>query len=181
MTTNSTTVEAKQPVSDACVSRLVRLLPCPFCGANGTYPEDMEPIGELYCQCSDDKCRTFGPSGKTWLEAGQRWNLRTNDPKEKAHLTQEWPTDMLHTTIFGSSADFQMLLEVEASQGLSSRRESRMRQRLIGRETYQQALLARQSGSLILREYHPPYLGVICRWVQSLLHPQKTTKTKQPN
>jgi hypothetical protein len=32
-----------------------------------------------------------------------------------------------------------------------------------------------------LREYHPPYLGVICRWVQALLHPQKTTKTKQPN
>ena len=75
--------------------QLVVLLPCPFCGANGTYPEDMEPIGELYCQCSDDKCRTFGPSGKTWLEAGQRWNLRTRcdhcretplSPTERAHM-----------------------------------------------------------------------------------------------
>ena len=52
----------------------------------------------------------------------------------------EWPTDMLHTTIFGSPADFQMLLEVEASQGLSGRRELRMRQRVIGREIYSQAL-----------------------------------------
>lgn len=81
---------------------------------------------------------------------------------------QEWPTDMLHTTIFGSPADFQMLLEVEASQGLSSRREHRMRQRLIGRETYLQALYgARHSGSLILREHHLPSLGAIRCWVRS--------------
>ena len=66
-------IEKKMPVGQP---RLVMPLPCPFCGADGTYPEDMEPIGELYLQCSDDKCRTFGPSGKTWEEAGQRWNTR---------------------------------------------------------------------------------------------------------
>ena len=81
---------------------------------------------------------------------------------------QEWPTDMLHTTIFGSPADFQTLLEVEASQGLLSRRESRMKQRLIGRETYLQVLYgARHSGSLILREHHLPSLGAIRCWVRS--------------
>lgn len=71
----NTNTNAAPPVP---LARLVVLLPCPFCGANGTYPEDMEHIGELYCQCSDDKCRTFGPSGKTWEEAGQMWNTRPN-------------------------------------------------------------------------------------------------------
>ena len=55
-------------------SLTVALIPCPFCGSSGTYPEDMEPIGELYCQCSSDTCRTFGPSAKTWSEAGRLWN-----------------------------------------------------------------------------------------------------------
>lgn len=57
----------------------IPLLPCPFCGADGIYPEDREPIGELYCQCSDDACRTFGPSGHTWDEAAERWNQRKDN------------------------------------------------------------------------------------------------------
>jgi hypothetical protein len=106
--------------------------------------------------------------------------METNDPKEKAHLAQDWPTDMLHTTLFGSPADFQMLLEVEASQGLSNRREHRMKQRVLAREIYLKALHGVRWSLPITLQGIRQRLAV-CRWVQSLLHPQKPTKTKQPN
>lgn len=59
--------------------QIVRLLPCPFCGADGAYPTDhMEIIEDCYCECSDEKCRTLGPSGKTWDDAGRNWNKRSS-------------------------------------------------------------------------------------------------------
>jgi hypothetical protein len=48
--------------------------------------------------------------------------------------------DMPHATIFGSREDFEMLLEVDAAQGLGDTREFRMRQRLLGREIYSRVL-----------------------------------------
>jgi len=83
----------------------------------------------------------------------------------KDEWPQNWPTDMLNTTIFGSPADFQMLLEVEAAQGLSDKRENRMIQRAIGREIYLQALYGgSHCPSLLLREFHlPSFAGILRR------------------
>jgi hypothetical protein len=63
---------------------------------------------------------------------------------ETSQARDEWlrtrMKDMPHATIFGSREDFEMLLEVDAAQGLGDTREFRMRQRLLGREIYWQAL-----------------------------------------
>ena len=78
---------------------------------------------------------------------------------------------MLHTMLFGSPADLQMLLEVEAAQGLLNMRETRMRQRLIGRETYLRVLYGvRHSDSVMLKERHLPSLFSMFSGVVSWIH-----------
>ena len=62
------------------LDRLVRLLPCPFCGSDAQldYSEhDREAGVKPFIKCSDDDCCAFGPNGCDPSDAVKRWNHRS--------------------------------------------------------------------------------------------------------